>query len=131
MKYSMKNLALTFFCLAVSSTAAADYDGSKALICATIEARDCVLSSECFTGEAKVVGAPAFFRLDFEKKTLHGPERTSEIASIEKTPTSLLLYGSEIGYGWVIGINQKSGDFSASITNHEGAFLLFGSCTVL
>ena len=109
---------------------AADFDGSKPLICATLEARDCVLGAACFTGHAKQVGAPAFFRIDFDQKTVAGPKRTSPIASIEKDEKQILLQGKEVGYGWTIGLDQAEGDFAASLTNLEGTFLLFGSCTV-
>lgn len=127
-----KTFAVAIFCLAATTTVVAeDFDGSKPLICATVEARDCVLRTECFSGEATHVGAPAFFRLDFKEKTIYGPERSSPIKSFEESPAAILLQGSEIGYALSIGINKQSGDFSASITNYEGSFLLFGNCTVL
>lgn len=122
-------LGLTLLVPAVGLTA--DYDGSKNLICATVEARDCELREECFTGEAKEVGAPAFFRIDFANRLLYGPERNSTIASVEQNADAVLLQGAEIGYGWTLGINKEGGDFSGSITNFEGSFLLFGYCTVL
>jgi hypothetical protein len=126
-----RKVLVVLLCLITSPVAFADFDGSEALICATVEARDCVLRSECFTGEAKEVGAPAFFRLDFDKKVVYGPERTSPIEKMEKSAAGLLLQGSELGFGWVIAIDIRSGDFSGSLTNSEGSFLLFGSCTIL
>ncbi len=131
MQNVFKSCAFILACLAPAVSLAADYDGSKNLICATVEARDCELRAECFTGEAKVVGAPAFFRIDFSKKVLFGPERNSPIVALEQNADSVLLQGAEIGYGWTIGINKESGDFSASMTNSEGSFLLFGYCTVM
>jgi len=131
MQHFFKSCATVMACLAPALALAADYDGSKNLICATVEARDCELRDECFSGEAKVVGAPAFFRIDFSKKVLLGPERNSPIASLEQDEDAVLLQGAEIGYGWTIGINKGSGDFSASMTNFEGSFLLFGYCTVM
>ncbi|HET6565210.1 MAG TPA: hypothetical protein VFG52_07345 [Xanthomonadales bacterium] len=125
-----KTIAATLGCLLATSANASDFDGSKPLICATIEARDCVLGSGCFTGEAKTVGAPAFFRLDFKNKTVVGQQHTSPISAIVQDENALLLQGSEVGYGWSIGISKHSGSFSASLTNFEGSFLLFGNCTV-
>lgn len=131
MRLSGKSFAVAFACLAATTTAPADdFDGSKPLICATVEARDCVLQAECFSGEARQVGAPAFFRLDFEKKMIHGKDRSSPISSFEESPAAILLQGAEIGYGLSVGIDKQSGAFSASITNFEGSFLLFGNCTV-
>lgn len=110
---------------------AADFDGSKFLICATVEARDCVPDKECFGGSPGLVGAPAFMRIDFENKLVIGTERSSPIASMEKNEVQLLLQGSELDYGWSLALDQMTGQFSASLTNSNGTFLLFGSCTPL
>ena len=131
MQNLLKSCVLGLALLTPAVVNAADYDGSKNLICATVEARDCELREACFTGEAREVGAPAFFRIDFAKKLLYGPERNSPIASLAQNADAVLLQGAEIGYGWTVGINKESGDFSGSITNFEGSFLLFGYCTVL
>ena len=116
--------------LAISSAIASDFDGSKSLICATVEARDCVLSSNCYTGNAREIGAPSFMRINFEQKTISGPERTTPIVSMEQNEFQLLMQGSEMGYGWSFAISQATGVFSAALTNIDGTFLLFGSCTL-
>lgn len=121
---------LTLGFLAVSPVLASDFDGSKPLICATVEARDCVLARSCFTGEAREIGAPGFMRIDFDKKTITGPQRTTAIAALDKSENQLLMQGAELGFGWTMAIDQTNGYFSGSITNLEGTFLLFGSCTL-
>ena len=110
---------------------AGEFDGSLPLICATVEARDCVSGAECFGGTPDEVGAPAFVRIDFEGKMIAGPRRTTPILLMEQGDHQLLLQGTEIGYAWAFALDQTSGRFSASLTNLEGAFLLFGSCTAL
>ena len=130
MKTWQKLSALILTGIVSAPLAAGDFDGSKSLICATVEARDCVLGAACFTGHAKNVGAPAFLRIDFDNKTVAGTQRTSPITSMDRNEKQILLQGSEMGYGWTIGLDQAEGDFSASMTNSEGTFLLFGSCTV-
>lgn len=124
-----KAFAAAFTLLLSVPVMADEFDGSKPLICATVEARDCVLQSECHSGEAREIGAPAFFRLNLKEKQIYGPERSVPIDSIEESPASVLIQGSEIGYGLSIGIDKQSGVFSASMTNYEGSFLLFGNCT--
>jgi hypothetical protein len=114
-----------------TSAFAADFDGSKRLICATVEARDCVPGEECLRGLPDEVGAPAFVRIDFEKKFLVGPHRTTPILFMEKGEKQLLLQGTELGYAWVLALDQTSGRFSASLTDLGGAFVLFGACTPL
>ena len=110
---------------------AGDFDGSLPLICATVEALDCVSGTECFRGPPDGVGAPAFVRIDFEAKSIRGPRRTTPILLMEQGDNQVLLQGTELGYAWALALNQTSGRFSASMTNLEGAFLLFGSCTPL
>lgn len=114
----------------ISSVLASDFDGTHPLICATIEASDCVLGEPCFTGEAKEVGAPAFMRINFDQKTITGTERTTPIVAMEKNEDQLLMQGAELGYGWSMAINQVTGDFAGSMTNFKGTFLLFGSCAL-
>jgi len=111
------------------TSAAADFDGSKTIICAPVEAMDCTPGAVCERGEPDDIGAPAFIRIDFGKKMVVGPKRSTPIASIEKNEVQVLLQGSELGYGWSIAVDQQSGHLSATLTDHEGAFVLFGSCT--
>lgn len=129
MKIIKQFVLLMICCLAITPAVASDFDGSKSLICATIEARDCVLGTTCYAAPPRKIGAPSFIRIDFAKKTIIGPERTTSIASMEKSENQLLMQGIEIGYGWAFAINQANGDFSASLTNIGGTFLLFGACT--
>jgi hypothetical protein len=117
--------------LVAISALAADFDGSKRLICATAEARDCVSGETCFGGLADDVGAPNFIRIDFEKKAIVGPKVTTPIRLMEQDERQLLLQGIELGYAWVFALDRASGKFSASLTDREGAFVLFGSCTPL
>jgi len=113
------------------ASAAADFDGSKPIICAPVQAMDCEPDGTCDKGTPSDIGAPAFIRVDFEKKVLVGPKRTSPIVSMEKNESQLLLEGTELGYGWSIAVDQKDGKMSAALTNYEGVFVLFGSCTPL
>ena len=109
---------------------AGDFDGSKPLMCATIEALDCV-PRECTKGRAAEMGAPPFMRIDFTNKTIGGVKRTTQIVSMDKTEDQILFQGKELEFGWTLALNQESGDFSATLVNRDGAFVLFGSCTPL
>ncbi len=113
------------------SAAAADFDGSRRLICAPVLAMDCALGDECVRGLPDDIGAPAFMRIDFEKKTVIGPQRTSPIAFMDKSEKQILLQGSELGYGWTIALDQANGKMVATLVDREGAFVLSGSCTPL
>jgi hypothetical protein len=110
---------------------AADFDASRPLICATVEARDCVAEETCVSGTPGKIGAPSFVRIDFERKVIVGPQRATPILVMEQGVDQLLFQGTELGYGWVFALDQTQGRFSASLTNREGAFVLFGSCVPL
>jgi hypothetical protein len=117
-----------FFLLPISAFAG-DFDGSVPLICAPVSAMDCVRGDECLAGLPEDIGAPAFMRLDFVKKTVAGTRVASPMLLLEKTEAQLLLQGREADYGWTIALDSKSGAMTVTLANQEGAFVLFGSCT--
>jgi hypothetical protein len=101
------------------TSTAADFDGSKMIICAPVEAMDCPPGALCQRGIPDDIGAPAFIRIDFGKKVVIGPKRSTPITSIEKSESQVLLQGSELGYGWSIAVDQQGGQMSATLTNRE------------
>jgi hypothetical protein len=122
-------VVITFLLAAAASAQGGDFDGSKRLICAPIEANDCSAGEACERSTPQQVGAPAFLRIDFEKKAVVGPERSSPIQVMEKTEAQLLLMGTEMGMGWTIVLDQADGSMAATLANREGAFVFFGTCT--
>jgi hypothetical protein len=118
--------------LAFSAAAlAGEFDGSRLMICATVEALDCVSSEGCEKGSPEDIGAPAFLRIDISNKSVIGPKQATPIALMEKTEDQLLLQGRELGFGWTISLDQATGKLVATLVNQHGAFVLFGSCTPL
>ena len=118
-------------CCAMGAATAADFDGSRTLICATNHALDCASGSECVKGGAAQLGAPPFMRINFEQKTIAGPKRSTPIAFLDKTDGQVLLQGNEVGYGWTLALDTSDGSMSATLVNRDGAFVLFGQCTPL
>ena len=122
--------------LAVAVTAATravplagDFDGSKPLLRATLQAMDCVTGEDCLRGLAADIGAPTFMRIDFDQEAVIGPKRTSPVLFMDKTAQQVLLQGTELGFGWTIALDQSSGTISATLVNREGAVVLFDACT--
>jgi hypothetical protein len=108
---------------------AADFDGSKSLLCATIDAHFCDVGETCYRTLPGVLGAPQFLRINFTKKIVAGPQRTTEIRIVESGEGQLLLQGIELGYGWTIALDKKTGAISTALVSHENVFILFGACT--
>lgn len=114
-----------------SSALGGDFDGSKRLICAPVQAMDCAVADECVKGLPEAVGAPAFMRIDLASKTVSGAQRASTVQFVDKSSDQLLLQGIELGYAWTIAIDQASGRMVVTLVNRDGAFVLSGSCTPL
>lgn len=117
--------------LACTATQAADFDGTRTLLCANMEAMDCVAGEQCLKGLPDEIGAPQFMRLDFARKAVVGPKRESPIRTMEQSEGQLLLQGTEQGYGWTIALNRQSGKTVVTILNRDGAIVVFGACTPL
>lgn len=125
------HVAILLALITFGTASAGDFDGSKFLICATVDAMDCVSGEDCTKGRPGDMGAPAFLRIDFAKKAITGPKQSTPIVSMDNNDQQILLQGKEHGYGWTLALDQEGGKFSATLVNREGVFVLFGSCTPL
>ena len=125
----LTRLALLIICSALQTALAADFDGSKPLICATMEAHDCNAGETCKRGLPGSVGAPIFLRIDFAKKEIAGPKRTTPIKNMEKGKDQIILQGTELGLGWTIALDSADGGLSAAMVDRDTAIMLFGACT--
>ncbi len=127
-------------CLLGSGLAlAADYDGSKNLLCASQIVLECVPNGGCNVVPAENVGAPDFIKLNFKKKelTVPGTDRpASAIENQESVDGKLIVQGIEDGVegvrdgtGWTIAIDEATGKMVATASGDAAAFVLFGACT--
>ena len=113
------------------SAQAADFDGSRFLICAPVEAKSCSPTESCKNSTPGEIGAPSFVKIDFAKKQVMGPQRTTAIKVMEKDDNQIVLMGTELGFGWTIVLDQESGEISSTLSNRDGAIVMFGSCMAL
>lgn len=116
-------------CAAPAWVLGADFDGSKPLLCATIDAHFCDIGEVCYRTLPGILGAPDFVRLNFAKKMLVGSQRSTPIRYMETGEGQLILQGTELGYGWSIALDTKTGGMSATLVNRDDVFVLFGTCT--
>jgi hypothetical protein len=123
--------AAAMLCTVGLSAEAADFDGSRLLICAPVEAKSCSPGEACSNSTPGTVGAPAFVRIDFERQVVIGPKTTTPIKVMEKGESQILLMGTELGFGWTMVLDQDSGELSATLSDRDGTVVLFGSCTPL
>jgi len=109
--------------------AASDFDGSKLLVCANMEAAYCSSGQACDAGRPADIGAPNFMRIDLANKNIVGPERSTTIMNVEKSSDQLLLQGTEFGYAWTLALDVQGGTLAATIVNRDQVVVLFGACT--
>jgi len=125
------HIGVVLVMITFGTASARDFDGSKLLICAPVEAMDCASGEECLKERPEDIGAPNFLRIDFAQKAIVGPKQTTAILFMDKSDTQILLQGKEHGYGWTLVLDQESGAMIVTLANREGAVVLFGSCTPL
>jgi hypothetical protein len=123
-------LILSGLLAAVSPAFAGDViDGTKPLLCASIEALDCDPGAPCERGIPEAMAAPQFLRIDFAKNEIAGPVRTTKIRSIEKDYNQLILQGYEIGLGWTCAIDRITGNARMTFAGSNSTFIIFAACT--
>ena len=109
--------------------AASDFDGSKLLVCANMEAAYCSSGHTCDSGRPYDIGAPDFIRIDFANNNIIGPERTTPIVTVEKGSRQLLLQGTELDYAWSLALDIAKGRLAATLVDRDRVIVLFGACT--
>jgi len=117
--------------LPLGTAIAADFDGSKLLICAPTEAVDLLAGKEIAKVRPSDIGAPSFLRVDIANKKITGPMRIAPIRHVEKDDTQILLQGTELGFGWMLALDQQMGAMTLTFVNQTGAVVLSGTCTPL
>jgi hypothetical protein len=114
---------------------AAEMDGSTPILCAMIAVNECDRWGVCDPIDPAAAGLPPFVRVNVAQKTLEatdGSGRKSEIQSVTvaKEQKRLLLQGGEQGRLWSAVIGQQGGELTAAILDHDGGFVVSGTCTL-
>ena len=122
-------LVLLVSALIVPAYANEAIDGTKPLICATIQAVSCDPGEECVRGLPESIGAPQFLRIDFAKKEIVGPNRTTQIRLMETSEEQITLQGFELGMGWVLALDRLTGKATITFAGRDEGFVIFGACT--
>jgi len=117
------------FVVASPALAGGVFDGTKPLLCASVEALDCDPGEACQRGIPENMGAPQFLRIDFDKNEIVGPLRTAKIRSMEKDDNQIILQGYEAGLGWILAIDRTNGNMRIALADLDSSFIIFGACT--
>ena len=129
MKIIVGALVLLLCALTVPVLAQEAIDGTKPLICASLQAVSCAPGEECERGLPESIGAPQFLRIDLAKKEIIGPKRTAQILFLEKSDEQITMQGFELGMGWTLAIDRATGKAIITFANREEGIVIFGACT--
>jgi hypothetical protein len=131
----MKRLNIHLLAVALSAAAvsavAADFDGSKPLICSAIESQDCTVGTDCLRGLAEDINAPQFIRLDFAKKMMSAHGRSTAMKNFVRGDGMLVMQGFENKRAFSITVSQQTGKLVGAIATDEAGYVIFGACTPL
>ena len=141
----MKKLGVIAFGFCVSILAvpvgAADFDGSKPLLCASVDVMECDAGAECFRTTPDGINAPQFYRVNFKEKKIIGILQGKEgppslIERMESVDGKLILQGAEDGWegikdgvGWSLAISEETGRMVLTASGDDVGFVIFGACT--
>ncbi|MGI9285283.1 MAG: hypothetical protein ACR2P1_07830 [Pseudomonadales bacterium] len=112
-------------------------DKSAQLLCATVDAYECVDGRGCQEVLPEAVNLPAFLRIDLRKKEISTSEdRASMIEHLDTLEGRTILQGAEPGSderadggGWTLTIDEETARFTGTMTADHAALVIFGACT--
>jgi hypothetical protein len=81
---------------------------------------------------AEDVNIPQFIKVDVKTKMLSAAEEGGTKAAIkhlEHTNGRMILHGDQEGRGWTMVISEETGKMSATISEDQVGFIVFGACT--
>ncbi len=129
---------LLILCIPVA-TWAADFDGSRPILCSVVTVIECTPSVDR-TVTADSVGMPQFIMVDAARKKVWPAmdkerKQTSEIKRVERIGGKLILQGADEGIdkkreavSWTATISEETGKFILTAAGEQVAFVVFGAC---
>lgn len=121
--------------MTISSMAAAAFDGSKALLCATQAVNECVVGEHCEFVSPESVNVPDFLAVDVANMLIESGEQQTPIERSESLDGKLVLQGADDGVedvrdglGWTMVIDESSGKMSLTGAGDGFAIVVFGAC---
>jgi hypothetical protein len=118
-----------------AAASAADFDGSKALLCVPTDVMSCDGAGDCERMSVEEAAIPRFLHVDFAAGTLSGKlasgeERSAGLGQISKLETAIVAQGTgadgKRAFSMRIG---QDGRLSAGVADEGGGLLIFGACT--
>ena len=116
---------------------AADFDGSKSLICSFGQVVECDAGSDCRVVSHDSVDAPDFVKVDFRKKqmvsTTAGEDSPADDIIVTDLTTHLIVQGTQgsgqgNALGYSLSIDKATGQMAVAGAGENAGFVIFGAC---
>jgi hypothetical protein len=132
--------AVTLLCPGLGM--AGDFEGNKAMICASQLVNECLPGTACRMVTAQDVNLPNFFHVDVSNKVITGKhdggiDASTPIERTEQLDGKLILQGADDGSsnvpdgaGWTMVINANSGSMLLTATGDGFVVVVSGACMV-
>ena len=105
------------------------FDGSRPLLCSADPGHDCTPGAyDCKVLEPQP-DKPALFHIDFAKKEIRSPFRTTVLTVTHTTDNSesLVLQGADLLLAWSALINKSTGAITVSNADRQGSYVVFAA----
>jgi len=135
-------LVLVASCFSVAALAA-DFDGSKTLLCSFAQITECDLGSECRAVTNEGIDAPDFVKFDFKRKKFSAISAGIETApddidNVIDLASYVVVQGVQGGaegaadtLAWSATINHATGLMVVTAAGENAGFVVFGACTTI
>ncbi len=138
----LKKMAVitSFVTIACMPVWAGDFDGTRNLLCASMDVIECNAGENCQKVTPESIKAPKFIKINFQDNTVSNPSSSanrpaSKIERMEQVDGKLILQGAEDGeedvrdgLGWTIAIAEDTGNMVVTASGDQVGFVVFGAC---
>ena len=132
MRSPAESIGAVALCATLAAPAlAAGIDGSRSLLCSTVEANDCTSGTACVRGLPQDINVPQYVKLDLAGRTISARGRTSTIQGATRVNGVLIVQGSENRRAFSFTVSEKTGRLVGAIAGEDEAFVVFGTCAPL
>jgi len=113
---------------------AADLDGSKPIICAPVEIKQCENHLNCESETTDSVDMPQFLVFSVADKTVTGTRPSGQavnakIDSVQHIDQQMYLQGVQKKLGWSAVIDETKGQMTLMVHDQGSGYVIFGACT--
>jgi hypothetical protein len=113
---------------------AAGLDGSKPLICAPVQIKQCETNLNCESETTDTVDIPHFLMISVPDKTVTGTRPSgaavnAKIDQVQHVDQQMYLQGVQKKFGWSAVIDEAKGDMTLLIHDQGSGYVIFGACT--